>query len=140
MMALLAVFNCERLTCLPAHAKNKYRTCLSLMPLKKLILCNSVSNTDPLPNRSIGDIFTVPLAISLVLKVFLMSSAYAYDCMTNSSGNFVCIHSVYAVPGTSLKRLVTSLNGGRPVSYTINCANPDWDATSINDRACSIYR
>ena len=80
------------------------------------------------------------LTVSLDMIAKSSQPAYAYDCMTNSRGDFVCIHSVYGVPHTSLKRVVASLNGGRPLSFTIDCANPDWDATSIYDKVCSLYR
>ena len=80
------------------------------------------------------------LFVSLSIVGATSKRAYAYDCITNASGNLVCIHSVYDVPGTSYKRVVTSLNGGRPMAFSIDCANPNWDATSIYDKACSNYR
>ena len=53
-------------------------------------------------------------------------------------GDRVCLHNVYS-NGGSHKTLVISINSRNPVSLDINCMQPDWEANSIFDRACSDY-
>lgn len=78
--------------------------------------------------------------ISLVEASFPVK-ATSYECITLfANGNVVCIHSVYSYPGTSIKVVTSSVNGGRPTTNQIDCARPYWEFGSIYDRVCSYYR
>jgi hypothetical protein len=65
--------------------------------------------------------------------------AYALHCITNRNGARLCIHSVYIINRSSIREVVSSINGGSPVTFIIDCSRPTWEFGSLYDRACSLY-
>lgn len=79
-------------------------------------------------------------ALVATSAVFATKAEAAQYCMTNTDNNYICIHNVFINRSNNAHRtIVGSVNGGNPVSFAVDCANPHWEATSIKDVACSEF-
>ena len=90
----------------------------------------STTSMKALTSLAAAAAFAVPPAISP------SANAAAEYCMTNTSGNRVCIHAVY---GPRNNRGITASTNGYMNNFRVNCYSRNYGSTSLIAYACWSY-